>query len=187
MEVKDILAAAAQAVDEANVPEALREAAFVKAVDLLAGKAPVPHASLVNITGTGQFAGEMTERVAQRLRVNPAAVAEAFDFAGDDVSLILAPSRLPRQKAAAMRDVALLITAARQAAGIDSDGWTESEVIREACRNIGVFDSANFATEIGHMGNVFSFKGSGRNRVIKANLRGLEQAGVRLVELTEGS
>jgi hypothetical protein len=185
MEIKDILAAAVRDVDDADVPRELREVAFAKAVDLRSGRTQERISpSLASGTAEGERDG-LLARVAARFRIDEQALSEVLEVRDDEVSVIVAPSRLPRQKAAAMRDVALLVTGARQAAGID-DGWTPTEVVREACRTIGVFDSANFASEIGAMGAFFGFKGSGRDREIRVNLRGFEQAGLRVTELAAG-
>jgi hypothetical protein len=129
--------------------------------------------------------GDGVAQLSERLRVTGHEASEIFEVDDGEVQLIFAPSRLPRQKAAAMRIVALLTAAARQATGID-EGWTPVEVIRERCREYGVLDSANFASEISHMADVFGFKGSGRNRQVRVNLRGFELAGDRVRDLITG-
>jgi hypothetical protein len=177
MEISDILAAAARDVESARLPEELREAAFVKAVELRSGGLAGGPAETLADGPSGQLAA-----VAEKLRVDPETVSQVVEITSEGVEIIVSPSLLPRQKAAATRDVALLVTATRQAAGFD-EGWTDTELIREQCRNLGVFDSANFATEVAHLGAFLNFKGSGRTRKVRANLRGFEQAGMRMREL----
>jgi len=184
MEIKEILAAAARDVEDAQVPEELREIAFSKAVDLRSGRTAEGMTAGPG-AGTEEREGGLLARVAARFRVEEQALSEVLEVSEEEVNVIVAPSRLPRQKAAATRDVALLVAGGRQAAGIDA-GWTAAEVVREACRTIGVFDGANFASEIGAMGAFFGFKGSGRDREIRVNLRGFEQAGMRVTELAAG-
>jgi hypothetical protein len=184
MDIDAILSAASQDVEKAGVPDDLRAIAFAKAVDLRAAQGIAPNDPQAPQPPMG--VSDLAGRVAARLRVDASAVAEVIEVTQDSVDVIVAPSRLPRQKAAATRDVALIVTSARQAAGID-DGWTSAEVVREQCRNLGVFDSPNFATELGRMSDVFGFKGSGRSRQIRVNMRGYEQAGLRIAELAGGS
>jgi hypothetical protein len=107
---------------------------------------------------------------------------EAFDLVEGRMHLTIAPSRLPRQKAAAMKDVALLVSAARQAAGVDAE-WTAAGAIRDECRDLGVLDGNNFAAEVAQLDAYLSFRGTGRSRLLKVNRRGYEEAGRRLRDL----
>jgi hypothetical protein len=184
-EIGSLLAEAAQDVDSAGIPQDLRVAAFSKAVDLRAAKAGLGG------NGGSEAKGPGERRVVEgglgaRLGVDDELLGELAEIGDNRVDLIFAPSLLPRQKAAAMRDVALLVASIRQAAGVDSEGWTAAGVIREQCREVGVLDQANFATELGKMGAFFSFRGSGRSREVRVNRRGFEEAGRRMVELARG-
>jgi hypothetical protein len=82
-----------------------------------------------------------------------------------------------------MKDVALLVCSARQAAGLDDDGFTDIAIVRDECRDLGVLDAGNFAAEVSRLDDLMSFRGSGRSRHLKVNRRGYEQAGERLREL----
>jgi hypothetical protein len=182
MSVSDILKRAAAEVESAGLPDDLRATGFAKAVDLLVAAAediPSPAARSPN-GAPGDPYGE----VAQALGIDVHAVTEVFEIVDGNAHVIVAPSRLPQQKAAAMRDVALLISTVRQTSGID-ESWTATDVIRDECRALGVFDSANFASEISGLGALFSFKGTGRARLIRVNRRGYEQAGQRIAVLAE--
>jgi hypothetical protein len=184
MELRDLLARAQQEVDAAGVAEDLRQTAFSKAFEFLSsGAGAGPNAGG---DASSQPARQGIEAIAERLRVEPSVAAEVFDVADDRIEIVLAPSRLPRQRAAAMRDVALLLVCARQASGLD-DGWTPIGAVREQCREIGVLDTGNFSTEVGSMGDVFSFRGAGRARLLRATGRGYERAGLRIQELTAPS
>jgi hypothetical protein len=179
--IRDVLKEAAEQVEAAGIPEDLRPAAFAKAVDLLAAQAPrSPNEPTEHHSTTEGSDG--VSGIARRLKVSTEEVSEVFEIVDDDVRLIVAPSVLPKQRAAATRAIALLIAAARQSAGVD-DGWTNQDVLRDHCREFGVLDSANFASEIGGMGDYFGLKGSGRSRKIRVNLRGLEEAGNKVREL----
>lgn len=182
-DIHSILAEAAADVEKAGVPDDLRAAAFSAAVALrtsaTTGSSAVPAAAAPLAHG-GQE--DWHTRVATALGVSAEDVDEGFDLEDNRMRLTIAPSRLPRQKATAMKDVALLVSAARQAAGVDADGWTSADAIREECRELGVLDANNFAAEI-QLPDVMSQRGRGRSRQLKITRRGYEQAGARLREL----
>lgn len=179
--ITSILAEAAADVERSGVPDDLRAAAFNAAVAMRTSGATAS-AELSPRQSAGRGQADWHGRVASALGVSTDDVDEAFDLEDDRMRLTIAPSRLPRQKATAMKDVALLISAARQAAGVDADGWTSADVIRDECRELGVLDAGNFASEI-QLRDVVSVRGRGRSRQLKITRRGLEQAGARLREL----
>jgi hypothetical protein len=76
------------------------------------------------------------------LELAPEKVKRIFAEKDGAPQLIVKSSKMP--KAAAAHDIALLVMATRQVAGLDD--YTEAEVIRETVRRYGKFDSTNFAT-----------------------------------------
>jgi hypothetical protein len=187
-EVHAILAAAAADVEKAEVPDDLRSAAFTAAITLRtasAGTAAGAPAAGGRRETPARSAEDWQSAVATALGVDIADVGEAFDLVEGHMRLTIPPSRLPRQKAAAMRDVALLVCTARQTAGLEEDGFTSVGVIRDECRDLGVLDANNFAAEIGKLDDVMSFRGTGRSRDLKVNRRGFEEAGRRLRDLLQ--
>lgn len=172
-DLADALRQAADLVEAADLPEDLRAAAYRKVLDLIVAAPATPRGRAEGPMLPA--AGEPAAEVARKLDVRVETVREVFEFGNGDVSLIFAPSRLPRQKAAATRQIALLVTVARQVSGLDVE-WTDIDHARDQCREFGVLDPANFATEIARMGSVFSLKGAGRNRQLRVNRRGLEEA-----------
>lgn len=186
--IHSLLAAAAADVEAAGVPDDLREAAFAAAVEMRRGGiAPSPSPSAPALRGPvaplSIDPGSWQSAVASALSADPEDVGEAFDLVDGRMHLTIPPSRLPKQKAAAMKDVALLVCSARQAAGLDEDGFTDTAIVRDECRDLGVLDVANFASEIARLDDLMSFRGSGRSRHLRVNRRGLERAGERLKEL----
>lgn len=181
-----ILADAAADVEKAGVPDDLRAAAFSAAIALRSGgvahPAGGPPAEGPTETGMRNPA-EWQAAVAKALSVDVADVEEAFDLVDGHMHLTIPPSRLAPQKAAAMREVALLVCTARQTASLEEDGYTSVDVIREECRDLGVLDAHNFAAEISRLDDTMSFRGTGRSRHLKVNRRGFEEAGRRLREL----
>jgi hypothetical protein len=100
---------------------------------------------------------------------------DVYDPEYDELSIIVARSRLPSSKAQAVRVVALLYAAGRQAAGYD-DGWTSTEKIRVMARDFGIFDQSNFAATLARMGDVFALRGRGQQREVKVTFPGYEEA-----------
>jgi len=183
-DVHSILSGAADDVEKSGVPDDLRAAAFAAAIAIRTGRGPAtstasPEAPAIE----GGDSVDWRSPVASALSVGADDVGEVFDLVDGRMHLTVPPSRLPRHKAAAMKDVALLVCAARQAAEVDSDNWTPVGVIRDECRDLGVLDASNFAAEISQLAEVMSFRGSGRSRLLRINRRGYEQAGHRLREL----
>lgn len=181
-DIHTLLAAAAADVEKAGVPDDLRAAAFTAAVALRSGPAPAVPAGEGAATPP-RNTEEWQSTVAAAMGVEAEDIDEAFDLAGGEMHVAIGPSRLPSHKAAAMRDVALLICTARQAAGLEEDGFTSVSVVRDECRDLGVLDGGNFATEISGLDDFLSFRGSGRSRSLKVNRRGIEEAGQRLREI----
>lgn len=183
-EIHSILAAAADDVEKSGVPDDLRAAAFGAAIAMRTAAATPDAGTLAGGESAAQNRdpGDWRALVSTAFDVSSDDIDEAFDLVDGRMHLTIPPSRLPHQKAAAMKDVALLVSAARQAAGIDGDGWTSVGVIRDECRDIGVLDVSNFAAEI-QLRDVMTPRGNGRSRVLRVNRRGYEQAGNRLREL----
>ena len=102
---------------------------------------------------------------------------------GGTVELVLPPSRFAPAKARATEQIALLVAAARQAAGLDEDGWTSVERIRDACENFKRYDSGNFASAIKGMDDVFTVRGSGRDRRVRMTAPAWQRAKELLSDL----
>lgn len=197
--VKEVLEAAHKAVKEAKVPEALQAAAFEKAIDLLATQAglaatvapalpatpPVPDAAATPpVTPPAPGAPKTLDAVAAKLKVPVEDVSEVFHLEGEDIALSLATSQLPEENKQAVEQIALLVTAVRQAGGWDAE-WTPVSVIRPVAENYGKADT-NFSTYVKEMDDEFSFTGGGRTRRVKLRRRGLESAGELVKQLAGG-
>lgn len=191
--VKEILAAALAAVNDANVPNELRPLAFEKAVDLLAGiPAPIPPsppvASRESGLGDGDGGGAATEderlaTIARKTGVDVSKLPYVYDLDEDDVTILLKRSALGAGDAAATRELALLYTAARQAASYDAQ--TSMGLVRAQVENMGVYDPKNFTTHLKNIDGV-TIKGSGKARELKVSQHGFEEAGKLITRLTGG-
>lgn len=190
MDIASILRKAADSVNEAALSPELRPYGFVKAVELLSrGEAEQVHARARRVDGGGQGPdqnerGDWLSQVSARLGVDAEQVAEVFDDDGGDLRLIVAASKLPNNKSGASKMIALLVAAGRQAAGRDADGWTDSSVIRDACRDYGRLDGANFSTTLSAMRDEFSFKGKGPQRQVRLTRPGFDLAARLVTQLT---
>ena len=187
-EVKQMIKDAVKAVEEANVPDDLRVAAFEKSVDALIGAGDLDVADASPREARPPAAatnGPSLAAVASRLGLDLGLVEEVYYVDDNELGLALAPSKFPSKKAAGTMQIALLFAAGRQAGGWEE--WTPVGSIRAACRDYGRFDAANFATTIKRMGSVFSFRGKARQLEVRVTRPGYEQAAELARDLSAGA
>ncbi len=188
MEVKDILKSAIKAVAEAEVPDDLREVAFAKAIDLLAGPdsgsitAAGTRASAGPAPTTAEIAGSPMDQIAARLGMSSEAVREVFSEDDGLIDIAVSPRKLDSAKKEASKQIALLLASGRQAAGVED--WTGFDVIRGKCEEFRKLDSSNFAKAVTEMDDEFSFQGSGKNRSVKVSRQGWLKAADLVKQLT---
>jgi hypothetical protein len=191
--VQQILVEAQEAVDGASLREDLRPVGFEKAVDLLAG-VPAPQAPADGGDGgdtgsgrprddTGVTASDKAKAIAKKMHVTADKVEKIYDL-DEDVSISVQRSKLPSHRANATLDVALLYSAARQAAY--GDATTTVADVRSVVDNFGVLDGKNFSATLKGKKNWFTIKGTGQKRTLKVTSAGYEDAGKRIVELLGG-
>lgn len=183
--VEDVLREAAVAVEAAKLPDDLRSAAFAKAVDLIAGGG-APAVSEVTPTAkaeTKKAAGDQDplSMIAKRFSVTRELADEAFAIEDGEPSLAVARTKLANSDKGASRQIAVLVAAARQAAGMEE--WTESSVIRDAAASYNRFDPNNFANTVGSLEDDFSFSGKGQSRRVKVRRDGFKKAGALVQQL----
>lgn len=167
-DIRDILLAARQDVDGADLPSDLRAAAFVKAIELhtaqrLSGSAETARATAVPAPSAD--AEPSLVRLAERLDAELPLVLDVFDASDGEITLIVAPGKLPSGAAPATKLIALLVAAGRQGTGVED--WTPVEVIRQVAEDYKRLDGGNFATTIKEMQNIFTFRGTSRKREVK--------------------
>jgi hypothetical protein len=187
----EILRKAYGSVRAAELPESLAVVAFEKAVELLAGTgAPATPAPTAEESNSPDAAAsppasggpKSLERVAAKLKLSLETVNEVFHLDGETIGLSIASSKLPKAKLAATKELALLLTAARQAGGWDEE-WTTSDELRSVAEEFGKFDPPNFAKALTEQGEYFGFQGKGVSRKIKVNRKGLEEAAILVKKL----
>jgi hypothetical protein len=184
--VVEILTRAVAAIDNADVPTDLREAAFTAALRLLTEEQqPAGLQSEVSATSStstrtppgGDGAGtgsNVLDKVAARLELDPKNVVKLFAEKDGVPELILKARDLPTTKSDAARDIALLVMAARQLGDVEE--YTEGEVLRVTCKRFGRFDSANFANHIKRLDNFIITDGKGVTAKRKLTQPGIEAA-----------
>jgi hypothetical protein len=170
---------AIEIVDQAGVPDDLRPVAFAHAIDLIRLQ-PARETSRVDLHEASE--SEPGNKVARHFGIRPELLDYIYDTNSDGLELVLHRSKLPIKKSPAMRVIALLVAASRQAAGIED--WTHVALIRDVCRQFGVLDPANFATEVGSLGDIFLVRGKGQSREFKVTRHGFEEAGQAILKLT---
>ena len=181
--IEDVLREAAAAVDAAGLPDDLRGAAFTKAVDLIAGtQAPsAAEATGVPKPETKKTTSDALEMIASRFGIDLDFVDEAFAIEDDVPSLAVGRTKLANSDKGATEQIALLVAAARQAAGVED--WTESSVLREAAANYNRFDKNNLAYTVSSLEDDFSFSGKGQARRVKVRRDGFKNAGTLVKQI----
>jgi hypothetical protein len=189
--VTAVLREAAEVVEAAGLPADLRSVAFGKVVDLLAevtqpqpaaapGSGPAVRASRA---GSVRRSGDKLESIATAFGVDRELVDDTFHLDGDEIRLSITSGQLDSHMGRAAQQIAVLVAAARQAAG-DDEEWTDTATIRAVAND---FDKLNrhFAEQLDELRDVFSFAGNGRGRRVKVKRTGYERAG-ELVRRLQG-
>jgi hypothetical protein len=183
--VADLLRQATEVVLAAGIPEELQPVAFGRAFDLLAGTTRRSDQARGTIpTGAEDNSAGLLERIASRLHLDREIIAETFEEREGGIRLVVAPSKLDPQKTKGTKQVALLVSAARQAAGLEDS--TPAKAIRLEAEDYGKYDSPNFAATISDLGEYFSMSGSGPNRRFKLRRAGFEEAAALIQRLYAG-
>ncbi len=182
MTLREILTEALRAVEEARVPAELREIAFAKAIDLAAGPQSVRAggAGAANRQQVQEALGgdaDGLDRISSKLKLDREVVSHVYYISPDSKGLevVVSPTRLPSRFGPAIKELALLVAAGRQAAGLDSE-WTAAEEIRKVCEHFKRNDPSNFATYIKQMEDVFSIRGTAYKREVRMTMPAWEQA-----------
>jgi hypothetical protein len=202
MEVSETLKTAWEAVEGADLPERIQEAAFREAVRLLA---PIESASppargqsrpAKLDLGRGSAAGGMAEagttldideaevydRISTHTGVERDLLEQLVHLDADTIKVSVPGLRLGRSNAERARAVAQILTITR-GFGLEEDG-TPLESIRLECERLKVYDRANFSSQLKGLDG-FVTTGPARNRRLRARGAGVE-AFPALVEFLVG-
>jgi hypothetical protein len=189
--IATILKDAFAAVTEAGIPPELQSTALEKAVDLLAGASgdapsgPPPAGGGKKRTNT-RGDKSVLDNIAVALKVDRDVIDEVFDDdESDGLKIVLGTGKFEAAKRGGTKQLALLLAAGRQTAGLEE--WTPTKAIIGVVKDFNRFDSANFAYTIKQMDDVFLFSGSSSgDRKVKVNRQGKEQAATLIRALAGG-
>ena len=188
-EIRPILEQAASAVEEAELPQEFRVAAFRKAVDIIVGahaSQSTVRASPDGFLGDSPSPDDPLAQLASKLQIDPELVGETFYVGNEGLpQLGITPGRLASGKAGATKQIALLLAAARQGGGIEDT--TASIAIRAAVRGFNRLDGNNFASTLREMSDEFVFEGTGRDLKVRVSRAGYIRAASLVTELSSSS
>lgn len=185
------LGEAARVVEGAGLPEDLRPVAFAFILNAsragsqstltrqARGGPPVEDVAMPQLGAGGE---SCIKGIADRFDLPSEAIQQIYDYEDGVVRLAIKRAMLPqsKSKAASMRDVALLVTTGRQAAGLEE--FTPYEVIRTECRELKVYDSPNFASELAKL--EFRTRGGRNSKEVKANRHHYHEAAELALKMT---
>jgi hypothetical protein len=179
MPVREILQAAVQAVEEAQIPEDLRVVAFGKAVDLVATDAVDSGVGPRTAQGTpgrtssggGPVFSERLQTIANALGVSGAQIEMIYTEHGDALQVVADPNDLGSSTKERAKSIALLIAGGRQLGRWD-EGATSDELVRHEVDRLGLYDSTNYAKHVKELTAWFNVNGAGRTATYKLKYAG---------------
>lgn len=194
MEPASLVRQTLECLEAESVPSELREVAFAKVFDLLSGGPPAPSPRDQRppdpaVTATRRpDAGteDWLARIAARVNLSTDQVESVYFLDGDKLELVVAPGRFETAKTRGTEQIALLVAAGRQSAGLDED-WTSVDPIREQCEHFKRYDASNFASTIKAMHDIFTVRGAGRDRKVRMTAPAWHKAAELVQSLAAGS
>jgi hypothetical protein len=162
MKIKEALSLAWAEVEEAELPEHVRERAFGEVVrHLLSADSSPAGQAMPRTEAAGTEPAAVTAglaRLATRLGVPEGALADVLAIENDNVTLHVTTAKISATKSKATKEIALLVTVARQGAGLD-ESWTDVSHVREELTHYGRYDQSNFSKYLAATGDVFNIRG----------------------------
>lgn len=190
LDVKAILIEANTFVEQAGVPQDLRPTAFAKAVDLVVARegvlsSPADHPSTPHLAKTRDESGSAVSRIAAKLKVDVDVARDVYHEQDGEIHVTVPPAKLDPGKKGATKQLALLLAAGRQAAGLED--FTSVDKVREVAVEYNKYDGPNFARAIGDLSDYLNFLGGSKNRSIKISRPGWEEASTLVNRLGGGA
>ena len=107
-----------------------------------------------------------TKDIAAKLGISAESVSNLYHYPGEgQLDLIIESKDLPKTNSKSTQHIAALLSAGRQAIGIDRA--TSLEEIRKACDHYRVYDAKNFSSYVKALGSKFRFDGDGSARTVE--------------------
>jgi hypothetical protein len=114
--------------------------------------------------------------IAEKLGIEEEDASYLFDIEGRDLYVTVSRDQLAKDRAGALREVAFLVVAGRQAAGLDADR-TDSGHVRTQGVHLSVMNKNTFREEMGKLSPYITAKDSGRfARSLKMTRGGFDEA-----------
>ena len=184
--VARIVRQAGRIVVDADLPEALREHAFARTLDVLlrdaglagAGSSATRPAPAPLLDAHAEDAGIVDAEgplaaIATRVGISPPEAREVYRLEHDRVVLVVGDKKLDRTKATGSRQITLLVAGGRQAAGFEE--WTPLAHARELCAIYNRLDSKNYAATVKAMADAFNLHGQGIHREVRLTMPGWDE------------
>lgn len=188
-QVSDIIVSALQISTRDDVPEDLRVVVFSKAVDLLAAQAgavhPTPGKSAANSVTTSAEIDGPIEAIAKKMGISADIASDIYEARDGEIVVVAAPRAFDKSKMSATKQLALVVAAGRQGAGLEES--TGVDVIRGAAEEFGFLDPNNFARTLSEMDQDFIISGTSRVRQFKLRRPAWDKARELVSQLSGGA
>lgn len=169
-QAKQLLSDVLRIIEDMEVPQDLRRAAF----EQLWASLSRPPAAITETEQKQPIAPEPLKALARRLDIDPVDLADLYAVTDDGTLDVQVPSsKLPDQKAAATKELALLVCAGRQAIGEQA---TAGATIRDVCNQYGKLDAPNFAATMKDADHLWIIAGPARDKTYRLRNPGWEEA-----------
>lgn len=119
--------------------------------------------------------GNPIAAIAKRLGIPAEQADRVFHVDGDDLELTVSVAALASPKRAATREIAILVTAGRQASGQD-DRETDAEAVRRVCDHYKKLDPPNFSSTMRELNGLLTVREKGRKKYLKMTQPAWEEA-----------
>jgi hypothetical protein len=174
----DLLKQAVAAVDEANVPQDLREIAFTKVLELLQGNSDSPQARNVQfIPGkAADLEPKALSQIASKIGIEPDLLDRVFEEGEDGLIFSGDAKALGSTKAKMVQGIVLLILAGRRWSGLDNGLNTSDEIVRAEVDRNSLLDVTNYGKHISALKPYVTITGTGKKAIYKIKHDGLERA-----------
>ena len=120
-------------------------------------------------------------RIGHQLGLTREEVELVYDGSGEAPEIVINASKLAKDKANASRQLAQLVAAGRQGAGVEE--WTLVSTVRAIVANYGKLDANNFAGNLAKLEDVALWRGKGGTRALKLTKQGYETTGAMVKSL----
>jgi hypothetical protein len=186
MDITTILVEARRAVENAELPAELQQTGFAKAIDLLSPveRGTLPQrgiASRQSLPLHLEKGSSALDSLADKLTIDVSVIGEIYHEQDGELEVTVPVGKLEAGKMAGTRQLALLVTAGRQGAGLEE--YTSIEKIRAFAELYKRYDSPNFSRTVEGMKDEFSIRKDGKRRLLRVSRPGWEAAAKLIREL----